>query len=87
MPGTRKAYGQVSVQLLEFAPELETRQRRAPGLTKADLKALRPEATRREDLEQIYAQERDGESMDMDEAFQRIAQKVWSQLRGKNTVR
>lgn len=87
LPGTRKAYGQVSVQLLEFAPELETRQRRAPGLTKADLKALRPEATRREDLEQIYAQERDGESMDMDEAFQRIAQKVWSQLRGKNTVR
>lgn len=85
--GTCKPYGQIRVQLLEYAPELETRQRRAAGLTRADLKALRPEVTRREDLEQLYAQAHDGESMDMDEAFQRIATRVWDQMRGKNSVR
>ncbi|SPO29519.1 uncharacterized protein UTRI_04748_B [Ustilago trichophora] len=85
--GTRKPYGQVQIQLLEFAPELETRTRRAPGLSKADLKALRPDITRREDLEQIYAQVHDGESLDMDEAFQHVARRVWSQLGGKNSVR
>ena len=81
--GLRKAYGQVRVQLLEFAPELETRQRRTPGISKADLKALRPEVTRREDLEQMYAQDHEGESLDMDEAFLRIAQRVWAQKRRK----
>lgn len=85
--GTRKPYGQVQIQLLQYAPELETRTRRAPGLSKADLKALRPEITRRQDLEHIYAQEHDGESLDMDEAFQQIARRVWSQLGGKNSVR
>ncbi|TKY89579.1 hypothetical protein EX895_001364 [Sporisorium graminicola] len=85
--GLRKPYGTVRVQLLEYAPELETRQRRAPGISKADLKALRPTITRREDLEQMYAREDDGESLDMDQAFQRIAKRVWSQLRGKSSVR
>ncbi|CDR88737.1 uncharacterized protein SPSC_05569 [Sporisorium scitamineum] len=85
--GLRKRYGTVRVQLLEYAPELETRQRRAPGISKADLKALRPTITRREDLEQMYAHQDDGESLDMDQAFQRIAKRVWGQLRGKNSVR
>lgn len=85
--GLRKPYGQVRVQLLEYAPESETRQRRAPGISKADLKALRPEITRREDLEQEYARQHDGESLDMDEAFQRIAEKVWGQVRGKRGSR
>ncbi|KAJ1023123.1 hypothetical protein NDA16_003276 [Ustilago loliicola] len=90
LQGLRKPSGQVRVQLLEYAPELETRQRRAPGISNADLKALKATVTRREDLEQIYAQEHDGESLDMDEAFQRVAQRVWGQMRGKdglNTVR
>ncbi len=39
---TRKAYGTVRVQLLEYAPELETRQRRAPGISKADIKPYVP---------------------------------------------
>lgn len=85
--GLRKAYGQVRVQLLEYAPELETRQRRAPGISQAELKALRPNITRRQDLEHMYAQEHDGESLDMDQAFQRIAQKVWTQLNARHGVR
>lgn len=85
--GLRKPFGTVRVQLLEYAPELETRQRRAPGISKADLKALRPTVTRREDLEQMYAHKDDGESLDMDQAFQRVANKVWSQMRGKTSVR
>ncbi|CBQ68543.1 conserved hypothetical protein [Sporisorium reilianum SRZ2] len=85
--GLRKPYGTVRVQLLEYAPELETRQRRAPGISKADLKALRPTITRREDLEHMYAHDDDGESLDMDQAFQRIAKRVWSQSRGKPSVR
>ncbi|EST04521.2 Centromere protein O [Kalmanozyma brasiliensis GHG001] len=86
LQGLRMPYGQVRVQLLEYAPELETRQRRAPGISKADLKALQPKVMRREDLEETYAREHDGESLDMDEAFERIAQRVWTQLRGKSSV-
>uniref|UniRef100_V5E304 Uncharacterized protein n=1 Tax=Kalmanozyma brasiliensis (strain GHG001) TaxID=1365824 RepID=V5E304_KALBG len=85
LQGLRMPYGQVRVQLLEYAPELETRQRRAPGISKADLKALQPKVMRREDLEETYAREHDGESLDMDEAFERIAQRVWTQLRGKSS--
>lgn len=86
--GLKRPYGSVRVHLLEFAPEAETRQRRTPGISRADLKALRPEITRREDLEQLYAREEDGESMDMDEAFERVVKRVWGQLRGKtSTVR
>lgn len=87
LQGLRMPYGQVRVQLLEYAPELETRQRRTPGISQADLKALRPKVTRRQDLEETYAREHDGESLDMDEAFERIAQRVWTQLRGKPSVR
>lgn len=86
--GTRAPYGQVRAHLLEFAPEIETRQRRTSGITRADIKALRPQVSRREDLEQMYAQQHDGESLDMDEAFELIAKRVWSQLRGgKSSVR
>ncbi len=35
----RMPYGQVRVQLLEYAPELETRQRRTRGISQADLKS------------------------------------------------
>lgn len=90
LQGLRRPYGQVRVQLLEYAPELETRQRRAPGISKADLKALQPTITRRQDLEQSYAQEHDGESLDMDQAFERVAKSIWAQMRakgGSNTVR
>lgn len=90
LQGLRRPYGKVRIQLLEYAPKLETRQRRAPGISRADLKALQPQVRRREDLEQIYAQEHDGESLDMDEAFQRVARRVWGQMSGKggsNTVR
>ncbi|SOV02758.1 uncharacterized protein UDID_05951 [Ustilago sp. UG-2017a] len=89
LQGLRRPYGQVRVQLLEYAPELETRQRRAPGISKADLKALQPTITRRQDLEQSYAQEHDGESLDMDQAFERVAKSIWAQMRakgGSNTV-
>ncbi|SNX85815.1 uncharacterized protein MEPE_04524 [Melanopsichium pennsylvanicum] len=86
--GTRKDYGAVQVQLLLYAPEQDTRQRRAPGISKADLKALRPEVERRQDLEMIYSEVVDGECLDMDEAFAKVARKVWAQLgRGKNNVR
>ncbi|KAJ1025039.1 hypothetical protein NDA18_004325 [Ustilago nuda] len=83
LQGLRRPYGQVRVQLLEYPPELQTRQRRAPGISKADLKALQPTITRRQDLEQSYAQEHDGESLDMDQAFERIAKSIWAQMRAK----
>jgi central kinetochore subunit Mal2/MCM21 len=84
--GLRRPYGQVRVHMLEYAPELDTRQRRTPGISRADLGALRPETVRRQDLELLYAQAHDGEALDMDDAFQRVAQRVWSQ-RAKSSVR
>ncbi|KAI3480052.1 hypothetical protein L1887_57828 [Cichorium endivia] len=83
--GLRRPYGQVRVHMLEYAPELDTRQRRTPGISRADLGALRPETVRRQDLELLYAQAHDGEALDMDDAFQRVAQRVWSQ-RAKSSV-
>ncbi|SPO47039.1 uncharacterized protein PSANT_04725 [Moesziomyces antarcticus] len=83
--GLRRPYGHVRVHMLEYAPELEARQRRTPGISRAELGALRPEAVRRQDLELLYAQAHDGEALDMDDAFQRVAQRVWSQ-RAKSTV-
>ncbi|PWY97152.1 hypothetical protein BCV70DRAFT_80381 [Testicularia cyperi] len=85
--GSKLPYGQVRIEILEYPPEAETRERRSAGISHADILALEPRSTRRQDLEVQFAEQHDGESSDLDKAFQHIAASVWRQESGSASVR
>ncbi|EPQ31487.1 uncharacterized protein PFL1_00822 [Pseudozyma flocculosa PF-1] len=77
--GTTRPFGRVRVELV-VAPSLVERTR--AGTRDAGPAALEPGRTRRKDLEELFAQEVEGEGLELDEALEVVADRVWQERGG-----